>query len=256
MLCLKNFLCTCGLALIVCSTLSGQSEDQLYHLLRFILVPGQEQTFIRANADHDENDLTRSAQRRYAYVYSNNTVEIAVPAHELNDPEGGPDHRWSELNWAPFSDWTETRDPKTMARTLKEYTEYRLRRHADLSYTPAAAAQTEPAPYYEIVTYLGREGQLEQILEMGRQYAALMREIESPLSFDFYTYDRGEVAEIFEFAYPAEDPDDLAERRAVHKALETEAIREWHKSLALVAKEIRTITGRFVAELSAPTLIK
>lgn len=249
--CLKNILCTCGLALILLISLPGQAQDELYHLLRFTLVPGQEQTFIRANADQNANDRNRSAQQHYAYVYSNHTVDIAVPTHELNDAESGPIKAWAELDWEPFADWVETRNPKTLAPTLKEYIELRLRRHAELSYSPAVAAPGEPAAYYNIVTYIARPGQLDKVLKMSRQYAALMREIESPLAYEFYTYDRGEPVEMFEIAYPADGPDDLAERRAAHAALETAAIREWRKSLALLADELRTITGRYVAELSS-----
>ncbi|WP_020567521.1 hypothetical protein [Neolewinella persica] len=247
---LKNILCTCGPALLLFCSLHGQAQDDLYHLLRFHLVPGQEQTFINANADHDANNRSRSAQPRHTYVYSNNTVEVAVPTRELTDTESGQTNQVAELDWTPFADWTETRDPKTLASLLAAYQEYRLRRRADLSYAPAVPTKTEPAPYYEIVTYRARPGQLEKVLEMSSQYAAQMREVKSPLSFDFYTYDLGDAVETFEIAFPAKDPDDLAERRAVHHANLPEAVKRLRAELSLYVNEVRTITGRYVAELS------
>ena len=53
-----------------------------------------------------------------------------------------------------------------------------------------------------------------------------------------------------QLVYAAEDPDDLAERRAIHENNAPGALRHWRNKLALMAEEEHIITGYYVYELS------
>ena len=52
-----------------------------------------------------------------------------------------------------------------------------------------------------------------------------------------------------QLVYAAEDPDDLAERRAIHESKAPGALRHWRNKLALMAEEEHIITGYYVYEL-------
>jgi len=234
--CLKNFLCTCGLALLLFSSLHGQVQDELYHFTHLHIVPGQEQAFIMANASFAKNPPVHTVPGWTTYVFSDHTIRITVPADDLT---GGDT---AQLN------------SKVPPQTITKREEGILRYRADLSYAPAPVVgtgwQTEPAPYFEIVTYRAKPGQLEKALEMSRDLVDLLKMMNSPLAFQFWSHGPNGKRNEFEIAFPAEDADDLAERRAAHSTNRSLAVMDWEADIPIYVDKIRTVTGRYVAEMS------
>ena len=53
-----------------------------------------------------------------------------------------------------------------------------------------------------------------------------------------------------QLVFAAEDPDDLAERRAIHESKAPGALRHWRNKLALMTEVEQVVTGHYVYELS------
>ena len=227
----------------VFSTLAGQNTDQLIKLTRFHMVAGQETAFIAENAQLGQAFDSQSDSPCFVYLYSDHTFEFSVPAQVKEAealPEQLPNHFPGQVNLSSAVSKQDNR--------IEQY-------QSDLSYggpVERLPAKMSGETYLEVVTYRVLPGNSAAVMEKLRKYPELMQEINSPVVFDCYTYQGEDESIFFELVYPAEDPDDLAERRAIQEATLTRPLQRWRKEILLLVDQLSKVTGHFVYELSSP----
>lgn len=226
--------------ILASSPVYGQSEPQQYELVRLRVVPGQEQAFIHTQAKMMERYQSACDWPWHFYVFSNHTFEVVLPTWE-----GAEKDCPKRLITGYFTELETVRNMVVVAPAQPLY------KHSDLSYLPAELdGKAYPDPYYEVVTYRVAAGQWGQMMEHLQELTLIHRKMNSPLTFTCYS-EGGEAAEnTFKLVYSAEDPDDLAERRAVHENNAPGALRYWRSKLPLLAEAVSTVTGCYVYELS------
>ena len=242
----------CGALLLLglWAAAAAQSHDQQFGYTRYYVVPGQEQALIQEFAKANTQYKTTGIPWHF-YQFDDHTLEAVMPIKDLAELDRCMNAFKASLNLLPVEERVQLRDPAVRERSLIGQENGVLQMHHELSYFPENAPDFKgPVPYYEIVAYRAKPGQLANAFAHGRSLVELLQDIESPVGFEFCTFRIGGALNTFYIAFPATDAADLARRRAQQETLITPAIEAWRAKTRELVDEVRTVRGTYLPELS------
>lgn len=244
-----KLLCTCGLALLLGTTLTGQGEDRFYQLTRWHITPGQEQAVIDNFAKTSATFRDNTDLEWGFYLNSDHSLEVWQPMKDM----AAIDRADAALNHAMAShpDRKPSADEYAARENMIAKTEAVVMKYSgDKSYVPTDH-DFSYAPYYENKVFHVKPGKYRELMAHAEAHLPILHAMNSPVETEFYLYEFGGERDRYMISFPGRSAADLAERRATHEAGLTEEGKAWEAKLRTLVDEVSATTSTLVEKISA-----